>query len=52
MPPLVLDLGFHFIIDVVAFVFSILIQVNVHLGNEVAERIDYEFHVRELISKS
>ncbi len=52
MPPLVPDLGFHFNLDVVASTSSPLIQVNVHPGNEVVEKIDYEFHVREPILKS
>jgi hypothetical protein len=50
--PCLLFLGFHFNLDVVISRSSPFIQVNVHPRNEVTKRIDYEFHVREPISKS
>ncbi len=43
MPPFVPNLGFHFNLDVIASIFFPLIQVNVHPGNEVVERIDMSF---------
>jgi hypothetical protein len=52
MPPLVPKLGFHFNLDVAIFASFPFIQVNVLLGNEVAERTDYEYLDRELIPKS
>jgi hypothetical protein len=43
MPPLIHDLGFHFSLDIVTYVSSPFIQVNVHPRNKVVERIDMSF---------
>jgi hypothetical protein len=49
--PFTCDPCFHSNLDVNAYAYVLLIKVNMPFRCEIVERTNYEFHVKELISK-